>query len=146
MHFNLARALALTIAAILTGCTTHTTEPLAENQARISLETRPADQLSAYRLNGELVRGLRFPDLSPGEHSLQVRFRYERPGSGQAGSLFGDPQWRTCILGLEYNDFRGGAEYRLYAEQRGQRSIGWLESVDGERLARAEIIRCGPAA
>lgn len=146
MRFILALASAMTIATIATGCTTHTIEPLAENQARISLETRPADQLSAYRLNGELVRGLRFPDLSPGEHSLQVRLRYERPGSGQTGSLFGDPQWRTCILGLEYKDFRGGGEYRLYAEQRGQRSIGWLESADGERLARAEIIRCGPAA
>lgn len=139
---TLAAGLLLTL-----GCAAPAPVPLAEGQARVELSTqRPGDRISAYRLDGELVRGLRFPDLDPGAHNLQVRFRYEVPGSASSAGLLGEPQFRTCILGLDYADFAAGNAYRLVADRRGIRPAGWLESADNQRLARARILRCGPGA
>ena len=139
---------ALVVASLITaGCAAPPAKPLAENQARLELSTqRPADRISAYRLDGELVRGLRFPDLNPGAHNVQIRFRYEVPGSANSAGLFGEPQYRTCILGIDYADFSAGSAYRFVADRRGFRPAGWLESSDEQRLARARIIRCGPGA
>lgn len=135
----------LTGTLLLLGCAAPAQTPLAADQARVELSTqRPADRISAYRLDGELVRGLRFPDLSPGAHSLQVRFRYEVPGSASSAGTLGEPQYRTCILGIEYADFSAGNAYRFVADRLGIRPSGWLESADAQRLTRASIIRCGP--
>lgn len=140
------RWIALFIVSLITiGCAAPTPTPLAEGQARLELSTqRPADRISAYRLDGELVSGLRFPDLNPGKHNVQVRFRYEVPGSASAGGMLGEPQFRTCILGIDYADFSAGDTYHFVADRRGIRPAGWLESADNQRLARASIIRCGP--
>lgn len=136
----------LLVASLLAiGCAAPPPVPLSESQARLELSTqRPADRISAYRLDGELVRGLRFPDLHPGAHNVQVRFRYEVPGSASSTGLLGEPQLRTCILGIDYADFSPGSRYRLVADRRGLRPAGWLETADHQRLARASIVRCGP--
>lgn len=128
------------------GCATPQQPPLTQHEARLELSTqRPSDRISAYRLDGELVRALRFPDLPPGLHELQVRFQYEVPGSPSGTGQMGEAQWRRCILGISYADFRGGREYRLVADRRGLRPAAWLE-LDGNRLTNAEILRCGPGA
>lgn len=127
------------------GCAAPAPTPLAGDQARLELSTqRPGDRISAYRLDGELVRGLRFPDLHPGAHNAQMRFRYEVPGSANNAGMLGEPQYRTCILGIDYDDFSAGNTYRFVADRRGIRPAGWLESADHQRLARASIVRCGP--
>lgn len=119
---------------------------LADGRARVSLQTRVQDRIEAYRLDGELVDGLRFDDLTPGPHALQVRHRFEMPGSAGGAGVLGEPQWGRCILGVRYADFVGGQRYTFEAERRGFRSVGWLRSQSGEKLADAEVIRCGPAA
>ena len=130
------RWITLVVGLLLTlGCAAPAPVPLTESQARVQLSTqRPADTVS----------GLRFPDLDPGVHNLQVRFRYEVPGSASSAGLLGEPQFRTCILGLDHADFSAGSTYRLVADRRGIRPAGWLEAADGQRLARARILRCGP--
>ncbi|MEH6499879.1 MAG: hypothetical protein V7751_10870 [Pseudoalteromonas distincta] len=148
------RWIAVLIAALMTlGCATNTntvkppTAPPSQEQARVELGTqRPADRISAYRLDGELVRGLRFPDLEAGAHNVQVRFHYEVPGSAGGTGMPGEAQMRTCILGIEYADFSPGVTYRFVADRLGIRPVGWLESADSQRLASAEILRCGPGA
>jgi len=119
--------------------------PLADERARVILETRPQDRIEAYRLDGELADGLRFDDLAPGAHDLRVRHHFERPGSAAASGLLGEAQWERCILGVRYADFIGGQRYTFEVERRGLRSIGWLRGASGERLADAKVIRCGPA-
>lgn len=139
------RTLALAIAASsLIACTTHATAPapIAEDQARISFSTQPMDNLRAHRLNGELVRSLRFDDLPAGEHVLEVRFRFERPGGGKPGLR--EPQHRTCDLRIHYADFKGGEQYAIRAELFNWRPRGWLQDEEGTRLANAELIRCSP--
>jgi hypothetical protein len=118
---------------------------LAEEQARVVLETRVRDRVEAYRLDGELVDGLRFNDLIPGSHDLRVRHHFEMPGSAGGAGLLGEPQWDRCIVAVRYNDFAGGEQYVFEVERRGFRSVGWLRSKSGKKLAEAEVIRCGPA-
>lgn len=116
---------------------------LADARARVTLETRPQDRIEAYRLDGELVDGLRFPDLTPGSHDIRVRHHYEIPGAASGGEL-GESRWERCIIGVRYADFTGGERYIFEAGRMGFRSVGWLRSADGEKLADAQIIRCGP--
>ena len=117
-------------------------KPISEDQARITFSTQPMDNLRAHRLNGELVRSLRFDDLPAGEHELDVRFRFERPGGGKPGIR--DPQRRTCDLRIHYADFMGDQRYVIRAELLNWRPRGWLQSADGNRLAEAEVMRCLP--
>lgn len=132
-------------AMLLAGCAQQPA-PLGESHARIALGTvAPGDRLSAHRLNGELVRGLRFADLPPGGHSLQVRFEYEAPGRGSPMGSLGSSR-RSCILQVDYAGFAAGGEYRVIAQRLGWVNVGWLESAEGERLVSAREIRCGPTA
>jgi hypothetical protein len=119
--------------------------PLATDAVRIELTTlRPMDQLSAHRLNHELVRGLRFADLPPGAHRLEVRLRYEARGSASRVGIL-DANRRSCILALEYAEFAPGQTYRIVANQLGWQSVAWLETAEGEKLASARVVTCGPA-
>lgn len=98
------------------------------------------NNLRAHRLDGELVRSLRFDDLPAGEHVLEVRFRFERPGGGKPALR--EPQHRTCDLRIHYADFDGGQQYVIRAELFNWRPRGWLQDVNGVRLAAAELVRC----
>lgn len=141
------RTMPLLAATLLTaGCATQTAPPLSDDMARIELSTvRPADRLSAYRVDGELIREINFSDLPPGPHELQVRFQYEQTGTAPGG-MIGEIRWRACILAVQYDDFRPGQTYRVLANQLGFSTVGWLESAaDGEKLVSAEVLRCGPA-
>lgn len=143
------RAIAPLASALLAaGCATQPPPPLSDDMARIEMSTvRPADRLSAYRLDGELIRELGFPDLQPGAHEVQVRFQYEQTGSAPGGGMMGEIQWRACILAVQYDDFRPGQTYRIVANQLGFSTVGWLESgADGKKLVSAEVLRCGPGA
>ncbi|PKM31782.1 MAG: hypothetical protein CVV07_01355 [Gammaproteobacteria bacterium HGW-Gammaproteobacteria-11] len=133
----------LLLASGMSGCAIPDPNPVPAELARVLFSSAPADQLSAYRLDGELVRRLRYADLTPGEHSLQVRYRFELPG-GASLNGFGEPRFRTCILALTYTDFEAGKPYLLRAERRGMRPVAWLENTEGERLVRADVLRCGP--
>ncbi|MCL5043217.1 MAG: hypothetical protein M1440_12375 [Gammaproteobacteria bacterium] len=139
------RTLALaTAASSLIACTTPAPAPapIPEHQARISFSTQPMDNLRAHRLNGELVRSLRFDDLPAGEHVLEVRFRFERPGGGKPGLR--EPQHRTCDLRIHYAGFKGGEQYAIRAELFNWRPRGWLQDAEGTRLSTADLIRCSP--
>ncbi|UAW99234.1 hypothetical protein KEM63_04490 [Halopseudomonas nanhaiensis] len=131
-------------ALLMAGCAQQPSEPVAEGNARIEFDTAPMDQLSAYRLDGELVDGIRFPDLTPGSHELQVRFRYEMPGGAGGGGTMGEPQYRTCILGVAYDNFAAGETYVFSAQRLGWQSVGSLRGSSSEKLASAQTIRCSP--
>lgn len=147
MRFPALLTLTLLATAVTSGCAAPSQTPLAQNQARVELSTqRPSDRISAYRLDGDLVRALRFPDLEPGRHELQVRFHYEVPGSASSTGQMGEAQWRSCILGISHAEFTAGSQYRVVADRRGLRPAAWLETADGQRLANAEVVRCGPGA
>ncbi|QIB52820.1 hypothetical protein [Pseudomonas sp. OIL-1] len=135
----------LLMTLLLAGCVSQPHEPVPPNVVRINLDTmRPGDHLSAYRLDGELVQGLRFDDIPPGEHELQVRYRYESSARASASGLLGDIQRRSCILAVYYDGFEAGYEYRLVANQLGWSTVGWLEGPGGESLVSARVLRCGP--
>ncbi len=138
------RKLIALCAFITAGCAQQPQAPLPDDRVRVEFDTAPMDQLNAYRLDGELVDGIHFPDLRPGAHELQVRFRYETPGGAGGGGPMGEPQYRTCILGLTYDQFQAGETYVFSAERLGWQSVGSLKSSRGEKLASARTIRCAP--
>lgn len=140
------RTLALLAMLILTGCAQQPPAPLSSDKARIAFDTAPAERLSAYRLDGELVDGIDFPDLTPGEHELQVRYRFEAPGSVAGPGMMAEPQWRTCIMRARFNGFEAGQTYVLNAKRLGWQSVGSLTNEAGARLADLETMRCGPGA
>ncbi|HDZ55795.1 MAG TPA: hypothetical protein ENI17_04230 [Pseudomonas xinjiangensis] len=141
------RSLLLFASMVAVGCAHRPTPPLSDDMARVTLDTiSPTDELSAYRLDGELVDGLQFPDIDPGPHEVRVRFRYEAPGRVSAGGLATEVQRRSCIMAVNFDGFAAGEEYRLVANRLGWTSVGWLESAAGDKLASAEVIRCGPGA
>ena len=59
--------------------------------------------------------------------------------------MLGEPQWERCIVGVRYANFVAGERYTFEVQRRSFRSVGWLRSEGGEKLADAEVIRCGPA-
>ena len=132
----------LPLALLLTACA-HPLPPLAPDFARVGLDSGNRADMRAYRLDGELVRQLRFPDLPPGSHGLQVRYQFEVPGSMGGLGEMSEPRHRTCILGLDW-DFAAGQHYRVTAYRLGWQPVGYLENAAGKRLVRARVIRCGP--
>lgn len=144
---NSVMVIALLTASVLLGaCSTSSPKgEMSTDQARVSLETRVKDRVEAYRLDGDLADGLRFDDLTPGAHTLQVRHHFEMPGSAGGAGMLGEPQWERCIVGVRYANFAAGERYTFEVQRRGFRSVGWLRSEGGEKLADAEVIRCGPA-
>jgi hypothetical protein len=59
--------------------------------------------------------------------------------------MLGEPQWERCIVGVRFADFAAGERYTFEVQRRGFRSVGWLRSEGGAKLADAKVIRCGPA-
>ena len=131
------------LALLLTACAHPPPQPLSAGLARITLDSGSRADMRAYRLDGNLVRQLRFPDISPGRHELQVRYQFEVPGGTGRSDRLSEPRRRTCILGLQW-EFVAGKHYRVTAYRLGWNPLGWLENDTGGRLVRARVIRCGP--
>ena len=138
----MAPRILLSLTLLLSACA-QPLPPLPADLVRVALDSGTRADMRAYRLDGELVRQLRFPDLPPGTHELQVRYQFEVPGGmGGLGQL-SEPRRRTCILGVE-GEFNAGQHYRVTAYRLGWKPVGYLEDAAGERLVRASVIRCGP--
>ena len=127
---------------LLAACAHTPPQPLSADLARVTLDSGSRADMRAYRLDGDVVRQLRFPDISPGLHELQLRYQFEVPGGMGGSSRLSEPRRRTCVLGLQW-EFAAGEHYRVTAYRLGWNPLGWLENDTGERLVRAEVIRCG---
>ena len=140
MRHPLLPALPLAAALLLGACATPL-PPHDPGQAWIDIKGSPDTQLGADEPDGRYWPDRRYFQVSPGAHRLQVRFGFEVP-SGGFGPGSG-PAWRTCILAVDYANFVAGARYRLEARRIAHRAMGRLLDADGQRLVRAEVVRCG---
>ena len=136
--------LCMPLAALLCACAVAPLPPLDNAHARVDLKTEAANRVQASRLDGEPVGGLQFPDLTPGEHRLEVRLFFEVPGGGGDVSGSFSAGERRCILAVEYADFAAGQHYQFHASRRGWGPAGWLLDANGNKLATAREVRCGP--
>lgn len=111
-------------------------------KAWIDLYTIAGNQLSAKEVDGRDWSQGRYFELTPGKHNLQVRLQFDISG-GAGRDHNGGSQTRTCILGLDYDQFQAGQKYRLKAGQVSRR--GWLRLYDsqGNVLSRGKQLRCG---
>jgi len=119
-------------------------KPIDKGMARINLDADVGNEVRAYRLDGELTKSIRFGDINPGAHQLQVLYHFEVPGGSASGGLL-DGNFRTCIMEVSYANFEPGMQYLLKTERRGWKPAGWLyDQQTQEKIADAEEVRCGP--
>tara|TARA_R110000851_G_scaffold287690_1_gene441733 strand:- start:1285 stop:1728 length:444 start_codon:yes stop_codon:yes gene_type:complete len=132
-----------TLLVLCGACSPVPQQPLSSGMVRINLAADVGNDVRAYRVDGELTQSIRFGDLAPGAHSLQVRYHFEVPG-GATGELLGG-NFRTCVMEVDYADFGAGKQYLLKTERRGWVSVGGLyDQQTQKKVASAEEVRCGP--
>ncbi|MCY1269558.1 hypothetical protein D9M70_180610 [compost metagenome] len=141
------RVLLFSLVALSLGACAGTAVPPADpQQAWVELATQqPSHTISANRLDGARLSDGRFFQVSPGAHELDVRFQYERAGSGGGmDPMGGGPGPVTCILRVKYAGFAAGQRYRLEARPLAAKAQAWLYDEQRKVLARGEVLRCGP--
>lgn len=114
--------------------------PLPEydpSMAWIDVQSQAGHQLSAQRTDGAKVNDVRYFQVSPGEHQLQMRLTYDRGGDTT------DDSQRRCRVNIAYPDFQAGQRYSIRALAQGWTVRAWLYSSDGQRLIESKPIRCG---
>lgn len=110
-------------------------------QAWVELDSAEHQQLQAWQVDEHTLDDDRFFQVSPGLHTLQVRFQFEvAPGNIGPQSA---ARARTCLLTLTYADFLAGESYRLQASSLGFRPRVQLYNAHGQQLAHGREERCG---
>ncbi len=110
-------------------------------QAWVDLGNAENENLQALQVDEQPLDDDRFFQISPGQHELQVRFRFEVDPSNigpQRQALA-----RTCLLTINYADFAAGGSYRLEADSFGFHPRVQLYDTRGQQLARGREGRCG---
>ena len=140
----LLNASLIALALATSACSPVPQKPLESSMVRVNLAADVGNDVKAYRVDGELTQSIRFGDISPGTHNLQVRYHFEVPGGAGSGGLF-DANFRTCVMEVYYDNFTAGMQYLFKVERRGWRSAGGLyDQQTQEKVATAEEVRCGP--
>lgn len=107
------------------------------SMAWVDVAGRAGYSLSARRQDGKQTDDVRYFQLTPGRHQLELRLGYERRGSS-AGS-----QWRYCRVEFDYDSFAAGERYSIYAVTMGFTVRVWLRNQAGERALESRSVRCG---
>jgi hypothetical protein len=107
------------LACLLGACASTPVPPHNPQMAWVELFTRTGELVMADRLDGKRLDDGRYFQVTPGAHELRIRFDYRV----SYGSLWNDPQNRTCYLRVHYHDFKAGQVYRLE---------GWVLGVEPE--------------
>ena len=112
-------------------------------QAWVSLYASAGYTLMAHKLDDKQTRDGRYFQVSPGAHTLDVRFQFEVAGGGGGSSDFNsEPRRMTGHLRLQYVGFVAGQQYRIEARPLPYKAQGWLYDSQRQVLARAKVLRC----
>lgn len=111
------------------------------DKAWVDLWASGADLLMSHKLDGKQTADGRYFEVSPGAHTLEVRYRFDAM-IGPAMS-FSEPREVTCYLRVRYDGFAAGQRYRLETQSLQLRAQGWLFDEQRQKVARAEVDRCG---
>lgn len=109
--------------------------------AWVDLWASGAQLLMAHKLDEQQTADGRYFEVTPGTHRLEVRYQFDVT-SGPAGS-FGEPREVTCYLRVDYAHFAAGRRYQLQAQPLQLKAQGWLYDDQRQKVARAEVLRCG---
>lgn len=101
--------LPLSLVSLLSACALPPLPPDNPQMAWIDLYTQTGKLVMAERLDGKRLNDGRYFQISPGAHELVIRFDYEIT----YGARWNDPQYRTCYLRVQYQNFKAGERYRL---------------------------------
>jgi hypothetical protein len=111
--------LPLLLASLLSACALPPLPPDNPKMAWVDLYTQTGKLVMAERLDGKRLNDGRYFQVTPGPHELLIRFDYEISN----GIRWNDPQYRTCFLRVQYNDFKAGQRYRME---------GWVLGISPE--------------
>ncbi|MCO6056133.1 hypothetical protein NG726_05560 [Pseudomonas sp. MOB-449] len=111
------------------------------NQAWIDFRQQDGQALHASRVDDKAQTNVRYLQVPPGRHELEVRLEFEVSGQdiGQGTSSYR----RTCLLKLAYGDFAAGERYQLEAGGIGFRPWARLYDQQNREVAKARESRCG---
>jgi hypothetical protein len=109
------------------------------SQAWIELD--PAADMQALAVDGRELDDGRYFQISPGSHTLDVRYRFEVSGADVGRGS--PPLERDCRVRVQYDRFAAGSRYRLAGGAYGFRPTVKLQDVHRYELTRAEEQGCG---
>ena len=102
------RYLALLVCLLLLGACASPLPARDPGMAWVDLYTPASDLLMAEELDGKRLNDGRYFQVSPGAHTLDVRFQFEVAGGGGGSSDFNsEPRQMTCHLRLQFLHMRG---------------------------------------
>lgn len=111
-------------------------------QAWVTLYASAGYTLMAHKLDDQQTPDGRYFQVSPGAHTLDVRFQFEVAGGGGGSDFNSEPLQMTCHLRLQYDGFAAGQQYRIEARPLLMKAQGWLYDSQRRVLARAKVLRC----
>jgi hypothetical protein len=119
VEFAMRHLLPLSLVSVLSACALPPLPPDNPKMAWVDLYTQTGRLVMAERLDGKRLEDGRYFQVTPGPHTLLIRFDYEITW----GARWNDPQYRTCYLRVEYPHFEAGQRYRLE---------GWVLGISPE--------------
>lgn len=124
-------------ALLLTACSAPLPAP-QKGMAWISVDPQPGQQMSARRLDNELVQDGRYFQVQPGQHALELFLSYPKE------NVQGDGL-RKCEVHIRYPDFMADQQYKVKARTNGWSVRAWLYDDANEKLVESQYVRCGVA-
>lgn len=112
-------------------------------QAWVDLHTYTGKTLMADKLDGRRTEDGRYFQVTPGKHTLQVRYDYEyAPGGlGLSMDIYNE---LTCYVTIDYDHFEAGHRYRLDVRHIANSIDAQLRDEQRKVLANEGEIYCIP--
>jgi hypothetical protein len=127
---------------LLTACAGPLPAPDADKAWVELYSWSPGDLLMAERVDKQRWPDGRYFQVSPGAHTLEVRYRFEVYAGG--GGAFREPNRLTCFVRFRYDGFEAGKRYRIEAREVVMRPQSWLYDSERNTLVEGEVLNCGP--
>ncbi|MBD8185229.1 hypothetical protein IFU20_03465 [Pseudomonas viridiflava] len=111
------------------------------NMAWVDLRTITGKVVMADKLDGKNTYDGRYFQVTPGGHSLQVRYDYEYR-YGSMGLMGDDYTEITCFVEVDYAHFAAGQRYVLEVRSLTNDVDAWLYDAERKTVAQEGNVHC----
>jgi len=111
------------------------------DMAWVDMRTVGGKLVMADKLDGKHTYDGRYFQVTPGSHTLQVRYDYEYRAGG-LGMMGDDYTEITCFIGVRYEHFAAGQRYMLEVRSLANDVDAWLYDAQRNTVAEEADIHC----
>jgi hypothetical protein len=111
------------------------------DMAWVDMRTMSGILVMADRLDGKSTYDGRYFQVSPGSHTLQVRYDYEYRSGGLA-MADDDYSELTCFIEVQYDHFAAGQRYMLEVRSLANNIDAWLYDAERNTVAEEGDVHC----